>query len=145
LQPGYLAIETHDDRPGVVRLVISQDAPDPDPGLHSHRHLRYVARFNDREAALMHTHEILKRRLIDLDGHLYRVALEKAVAATESLDLRHRRIFIDPGLSDESHAAIDSLVGEFRRQRRVWATFFQTLGYIGIGLLLFNLFFLSLR
>ena len=105
MQSGYLAIETHRDRPGIVRLVLSTEAPDPAPAAHADRRLRYVARFNDREAALMHTHEILRRRLIDLDTHLYRVPPERAIAAVESLDLKHRRIYLDSEFSDESRPA----------------------------------------
>jgi hypothetical protein len=143
VQTGYLAIETHRDRPGIVRLVLSTEAPDPAPAAHADRRLRYISRFNDREAALMHTHEILRRRLIDLDTHLYRVPPERAIAAVESLDLKHRRIYLDSEFSDESRSAIASLTERLRSRRRAWATLFQTLGYIGIGILLFNMFFLS--
>ena len=139
MQSGYIAIETHSERPGVIRLRTSTYAPDPASTAHSHSRLRYIARFNDREAALMHMHEILKRRLVDLDEHLYRVSLEHAVAAAESLDLKHRRIHLDIGLSADSHATIDALTEKFRAQRRAWAAFFQTLGYIGVGLVLLNL------
>jgi len=145
LQSGYLAIETHRDRPGIVRLVLSSESPDPASPAHAERRLRYVARFNDREAALMHTHEILKRRLLDQDAHLYRASLERAIAATESLDIRHRRIYLDPGISGESKEAIASLSKQMQARRRSWAAFFQTLGYIGIGILLFNMLFLSFR
>jgi len=143
VQSGFLAIETHRDRPGIVRLVLSTEAPDPAPAAHADRRLRYIARFNDREAALMHTHEILRRRLIDLDTHLYRVPPERAIAAVESLDLKHRRTYLDSEFSDESRSAIASLAERLRSQRRAWATLFQTLGYIGIGILLFNMLFLS--
>ena len=143
MQSGYLAIETHRDRPGIVRLVLSTEAPDPAPATHAVRRLRYIARFNDREAALMHTHQILRRRLIDLDTRLYRVPPERAIAAVESLDLKHRRTYLDSEFSDESRSAIASLTEGLRSQRRAWATIFQTLGYIGIGILLFNMFFLS--
>jgi len=143
VQSGYLAIETHRDRPGIVRLVSSIEAPDPAPNAHADRRLRYIARFNDREAALMHTHEILRRRLIDPDAHMYRVPPERAIAAIESLDLKHRRTYLDSEFSDESRSAIASLTKRFNMQRRAWATLFETLGYIGIGILLFNMLLLS--
>jgi hypothetical protein len=143
VQSGYLAIETHRDRPGIVRLVSSTEAPDPAPEVHADRRLRYIARFNDVEAALMHTHEILRRRLIDLDTRLYRVPPERAIAAVESLDLKQRRTYLDSEFSDESRSAIASLTEGLRSRRRAWATIFQTLGYIGIGILLFNMLFLS--
>jgi len=142
---GYLTIETHRDRPGVVRLVLNSESPDPAPATHGERRIRYVARFNDGDAALMHIHEILKRRLLDLDAHLYRASLERAIAAAESLDLGHRRIYLDPEVSAESNKAIESFGNEMRAQHRSRAVFFQTLGYIGIGILLFNLFFLSFQ
>jgi len=91
----------------------------------------------------MHTHEILRRRLIDPDTHLYRVSPERAIAAIESLDLKHRRTYLDSEFSDESRSAIASLTKRFLMQRRAWATVFETLGYIGIGILLFNMLFLS--
>jgi hypothetical protein len=143
VQSGYLAIETHRDRPGIVRLVLSTEAPDPAPIARADRRLRYIARFDDQEAALMHTHEILRRRLIDPDTHLYRVSPERAIAAIESLDLKHRRTYLDSEFSDESRSAIASLTKRFLMQRRAWATVFETLGYIGIGILLFNMLFLS--
>jgi len=108
------------------------------------RRLRYIARFNDSDAALMHTHEILKRRLIDADGHLYRVSAERAIAAIESVDLKCRRIYLDGELSDECKEAIASQAERLRSRRRAWAVVFQAFGYIGVGILLFNLCFLSL-
>jgi signal transduction histidine kinase len=145
VQSGYIAIETHNERPGIIRLFTCAEAPDPQPTRHSAQRLRYIARFNDREAAFMHTHEILKRRLIDLEAHLYRVPLEYAIGAAESLVLKHRRIYIDPELSDENRQAIDSFTARLRIQRQAWSVFFQTLGYIGVGILLLNLFVLSFR
>lgn len=146
MQSGYLAIETHQERPGIVRVALSREAPDPAPGtaMQTDRRLRYIARFNDGDAALMHTHEILKRRLIDPDAHLYRVPAERAIAAIESVDLKCRRIYLDGEFSNESKETIASQAERLRSQRRAWAVFFQALGYIGVGILLFNLFFLSL-
>lgn len=140
---GYLSIETHEDHPGLLRLVLSGHSPDPEPTLHRVRRIRYVARFNDREAGLMHTHEALKRHLLDPDTHLYRVSLERAIAAIESLGLSHRRIYLDPDLSAATRAQLDQFAARYRSRRQRLEAFFQTLGYIGVGILLFNLFVLS--
>lgn len=145
MQSGYIAIETHCERSGIVRLLTFDRAPDPQPPEDSLRRIRYTARYNDREAALMHTHEILKRRLIDLDARLYRVPLEQAIAAAESLNLKHHRVFLDPELSAESLQTIESFAGRYRARNQAWSVFFQTLGYIGVGLLLLNMFLLSFR
>ncbi|MDJ0739710.1 MAG: hypothetical protein QNJ91_08330 [Gammaproteobacteria bacterium] len=143
MTPGYLAVHTHDAHGGWVRLVTSPHQPDAAQGAPNQPQIRYIARFNDIEAALMHTHEILKRRLLDPDAHLYRASLAQAIAAVESLALRHRGVYIDPDLDATTRAEIDA-----QRQRNIDAQqrkdrFFQVLGSIGIGILLFNLLVLS--
>ena len=145
MQSGYLAIETHTQRPALVRFVLCEELPDPDPTGHSERRWRYIAGFNDSEAALMHTHELLKRHLLESETHLYRTSPERAIAAVESLDLRHRRVYLDVDFDDRSRATIASLTEKYVGRRRAWASFFQILGYIGIGLLLLNLFTFSIR
>ena len=144
MQPGYLTVETHAGHAGLSRLKLRGEQPAPDPTGHEQPRIRYVAQFNDGDAALMHTHEILKRRLLDPDTHLYRVAPERAVAAVESLGLRHRRVYLDPDFSEQSRATIAQFTTRFVRQRERRERLFQTLGYIGIALLLFNLVTLSL-
>lgn len=139
MQQGFLTVETDATRAGMVRLGVSARMPasasDPDP---RHR-LCYAARFNDSEAALMHAHELLKRRLVDIDAHLYRVSPERAVGAIESLALQHSRTFLDPAASDGVRDAIDAYSAAYRRRRARRDQFFETLGYIGIALLLLNL------
>lgn len=144
MQPGYLTVETHAGHAGLSRLKLRREQPDPDPTGHEQPRIRYVAQFNDGDAALMHTHEILKRRLLDPDTHLYRIAPERAVAAVESLGLRHRRVYLDPDFPEQSRTTIAQFTARFARQRERRERFFQTLGYIGIALLLFNLVALSL-
>ena len=145
MEHGYLAVETHRNRPGMVRLVLSTELPRPGRGTGAgpDTRLRYAARFNDRDAALMHTHEILKRRLIDPDAHLYRAEMAHAIAAIESIGLSHRDVYIDPELDDTTRQAIETARRAITAQRRRYEHLFETIGYIGIGLLLFNLFVLS--
>ncbi len=140
---GFLAIETHRDKPELVRFYLSDVSPEPDPGATRHR-LRYVARFNDRDAALMHTHELIKRRLLDPDGHMYRVSLARAIAAVESLELKHQRVYLDPALDNGETEKIAEWANRFVRLKQFKTRLFDTFGYVAIGLLLFNLFVLSL-
>lgn len=140
---GYLAVETHRKRPGMIRLFSAERSPAPErPDPHQPR-VRYVARFNDGTAALMHAHEFLKRRLIDPDTRLYRVSLERAIAAVQAIELRHRQVYIDPELDEESRMLIDVERAGLQRIAARRRRLFETIGYIGIGLLLFNLFVLS--
>ena len=143
MQAGYLAIETHQDRPGLVRVIVCDTQPGTGSLTHQPRRIRYVARFNDVETALMHTHESLKRRLIDPDTRLYRASLEQAIASVESIDLRHQRTHIDPDLSEQQLQEIQTIVEAQQSRQRRRNQLFQTMGYIGIALLLFNMFVLS--
>ncbi|MCB1802257.1 MAG: hypothetical protein KDI82_11265 [Gammaproteobacteria bacterium] len=141
---GYLTIETHSDHPAVVRLRVTERRPEPEHAAAHTAQVRYISRFNDPLTATMHLHEILRRRLIDPDEHMYRTDFITAIAALESIDLRHERIYLDPLLDDETCAEITRQTEEFvaRRQRR--DKVFQAMGFVGIAILLFNLFFFSL-
>jgi hypothetical protein len=143
VRPGYLSIQTHDAHRGRVRILISAQRPAVEPDSRTTLRIRYTARFNDCDAALMHTHELLKRRLLDPDAHLYRVDLARAIAAVESVELRRETVFWDPQLNDDTRTQVAELVTANRASQRRKDRFFQTLGYIGIAILLFNLFVLS--
>jgi hypothetical protein len=139
---GYLAVETHRNRPGLVRIVLTRELPAAQPA-DAETRLRYAARFNDGDAALMHTHEILKRRLLDPDSRLYRVPEARAIAAIESLGLSHRDVYFDPLMDEGARQTIDQLREDLVGKRQRKEQLFTTLGYVGIGILLFNLFILS--
>jgi hypothetical protein len=125
MRQGYLSVETHPDHPDQVRIVPSERAPDtPDatrPDQHAAR-VRCVVRFEDLDAATMHAHTALRRRLVDIDDHRYRVDPVTAVAAIDAIGLRHQRIHLDPELANDPALAraIEQL--RARRQRRdvIW-------------------------
>jgi hypothetical protein len=144
LQPGYLAVETHPDHAGFIRLLLFRQLPSAGVADHDGGRLRFAARFNDSEAALMHTHEILRRSLVDPDARLYRVSLARAIAAIESLGLSHRDVYLDPDLDAATRRDMASERAILEARRRRNDRIFEILGYIGIGILLFNTLFLSL-
>ncbi|HOP16529.1 MAG: hypothetical protein KDI22_00980 [Gammaproteobacteria bacterium] len=145
MKAGYLSVETHQERPGLVRLALSADPPGIAIPPQGSQRLRYVARFNDGDAALMHAHEILRWRLIDVQSRIYRVTFERAIAAVDALDLKHRGVYIDPTLSDTAKAEIATTTQHFINARHRRDRLFQLAGYLGIALLLLNLFALSLK
>lgn len=143
MRPGYLSVHTHSAHQGRIRLVVTDREPPRDAG-QPEPHVRYTARFNDVDAALMHAHEALKRRLIDPDAHLYRADLARAIAAVKAVELRHEMTYTDPCIDDATHAAIERFVERQHVLQRRKDQFFRALGAIGIAILLFNLFVLSL-
>jgi hypothetical protein len=144
LKSGFVSVETHADHLDLIRILLSEEQPDLAPTPDADRSIRYCARFYDSEAGLMHTHEILKRRLVDINTHLYRVPPEQAIAAIESVDLKHRRIYLDPDLDGRARAEAARLAEKYRRRRRRKDAVFRILGYLALALLLFNLFVVSL-
>ena len=143
MEPGYISVQTHPGHPAQVRLLLADRQPATDASPDGAR-VRYIARFGDGDAALMHAHEFLHRRLQDLDAHLYHTDLAHAVAAVRSIDLRHTEVYIDPDIDQSTRDAIDRLVDKHQLWRRRREQIFRIVGAIGIGLLLFNAFVLSL-
>ena len=143
MTPGYLSIETSESHPGMARLIVSRDQPDPTPALHKDRRIRYIARFNDSEAGLMHTHELIKRRLVDQDAHLYRVTCLQAIAAADSVELRHQVLYLDCDFDDNQRQQIAEMTERYVQRRRRVAQIFETMGYVGLALLLFNMWIMS--
>ncbi|MDX1606634.1 MAG: hypothetical protein R3202_10610 [Candidatus Competibacterales bacterium] len=137
MRAGYLCLYTVADRPGVVRLVDREQAP---PGLPApdDPQLRYVARFKDLDAGLMHLQTALRRGLVDLNRRLYRTELVRAVAALEAEELSHERVWIDPTVSAEAQKRIAALKAVYDRRHRLANRAWQVAGGLGIALLLFR-------
>lgn len=138
MMAGFLCLHVAPDHPGIVRVVVSDAAPEglPAPADGS---LVYVARFRDVDAARMHAHESLRRGLVDVEQRLYRADVVQAVAAVEADDLGHQRVWIEPSLVHDQGRQIAALKKSILRRRerrdRVW----RTVGALGILLLAFKL------
>lgn len=125
METGYLLLETRTDQPGLV-IARAQRAP---PGTDAVG-LRFAARFNDIDAALMHFHERLRRRLRSLEPRSYAVDLVEAVAAADAIELDHRRIYLDPALSQRD--VIDSRIKEYHRRYRLKDRLLQAVGLLAV-------------
>ena len=142
MRQGYLLIETHPDFPGRVRLLRTDRLPaelaEPDSGSPpAQPRIRYAALFNDLDVAAMHAHTALRRGLIDIDARLYRTDPVRAVAAVESIGLRHRRVYLDPDLAADPTLKTEITRREARLRRRdqVW----NGIGILALALLLLKL------
>ena len=140
MEEGYLIIETHPERPGLVRIRNEKEAPDKlEPGEQAGPRACYVGRFNDLSAAQMQVHARLRRRLVDSEAGFYRTDPITAVAAAESLPLRHRQVYLDPGLVDNSD--LDRAIEKNLWRHRLTDRFWQAVGVAAVILLVLKVLF----
>jgi hypothetical protein len=85
----------------------------------------------------MHAHELLRRRLIDVDRGLYRASTIEAVAAVESIALARRRVYLDPELA--AGPALGEQIAKLRAQRMRGERTWRIIGYAAAALLLIKL------
>ena len=123
MKTGYLVLETHPNHKGMIRARIRDELPntqDSDEG----STIRYIARFDDIEAALMHLHSELNHQLIDLDSRLYKADIKDAISAIESDQLRHQQVWIDPSINEQDRADIEAHTAQLKKrhniQNRIW-------------------------
>jgi len=134
MEAGYLYLETHADHPGLVRCLIQDHMPSTEG--ESGSGVRYIARFKDMEAAQMHVQNRLRRLLVDIDEHLYRVDLATAVAAVEADELRHERVWMDAGLDSE---ALRVQTDDYRSKRQRQDAFWRYVGIFALVMLLLGM------
>jgi hypothetical protein len=140
MEEGYLIIETHAEHPDLVRIRKTEAPPaEPVPGDKEDPRVRFVARFGDLSAAKMQTHARLRRRLVDIDTGLYRTDLVTAVAAAQSLELRHRQVYLDPALIGNETLA--NANAKHRRRHRLADRFWKLLGILAVVFLILKLLF----
>jgi hypothetical protein len=135
MKTGFLTLTTHAEHPGQVRAQIRDKLPElniqPDGS-----EIRYVARFRDGEAALMHVQNVMHAHLEDLENRIYRRPLGQMIACVEADGLDHERVWMDPTLGEKEVIQIDRDIKKrkaaHKRGDRTW----QIVGYLAILLLI---------
>ncbi|NBC13460.1 MAG: hypothetical protein GVY09_08975 [Gammaproteobacteria bacterium] len=92
-----------------------------------------VAYFWDLDAAMMHFHADLRRRLLDLDRRAYRADMVEAAAALDAVELQHQRTYLAPALA-ASPALIKATERLHHRHQR-WRRLFDWVGVLALVLL----------
>ncbi|MES9816932.1 MAG: hypothetical protein ABW155_09795 [Candidatus Thiodiazotropha sp.] len=113
MKTGYLTLETHPEHLDLVRVIVKDELPNTQEASYGSQ-IRYIARFNDIDAGQMHLHNMLHNNLVDLDNHIYRIDLNRAIAAVEADDLNHARVWIDPSLGENDRSVIDTQTAKFK-------------------------------
>ena len=135
MKTGFLSLITHPDHPGMVRVRVDEVLPELKPQ-EDGSEIRYLARFKDGEAGLMHVQNVMHAALLDLENRIYRKPQSKMIACVEADNLDHERIWIDPDIPAEERKEIDKLTRQrkaaLRRTDRIW----QVVGFLGLLLLL---------
>ena len=140
METGYLFVESSPTHPGIVRIRIaasnSAEIPDlpalspTDDGV-----VRLVARFRDVEAARMHAHEALRRRLLDPENRTYRAEVNEVLAAIDAIGLQHQRVYRDPDLSAADLANIEGRVAAIQRHAMYVDRAWQIVGGLAVAFL----------
>ena len=138
MKNGYITIETHPDHPGQIRVITSDIQPEPPTGIDGGT-IRYIAGFNDVATAQMHVHEALKRKCEDIDARRYHAEIVEAIAAAESVELRHERIWMDPALDESALAAIKEKVNKSHQRHRLIDRIARIVGGIAVALLIMRM------
>ncbi|MES9827809.1 MAG: hypothetical protein ABW201_06080 [Candidatus Thiodiazotropha sp.] len=127
MKTGYLTLETHPEHLDLVRVIVKDELPNTQEASYGSQ-IRYIARFNDIDAGQMHLHNMLHNNLVDLDNHIYRIDLNRAIAAVEADDLNHARVWIDPSLGKNDRSAIDTQTAKFKLRHKKWNRFWLIVG-----------------
>ncbi len=134
MRVGFIVLETHPDHPGLMRVIKTTTAPNPPEGDDGGT-IRYVVRFNDVDAAQMHIHDTLRHHCEDIDAGRYRVELVEAVAAAESVELKHERIWIDHHLNAVTMEQINDQVDKLHQRHLRVDKIARVVGAIAVALL----------
>lgn len=135
MNSGFLSLITHPDYPGLVRTQIQDSLPEL-TSREDGSEIRYLARFQDIDAALMHVQNMMRAALVDLENRIYRKPLEEMIACVEADALEHSRVWIDPALTAEEQAHIDTMTEQLKSSRRRIDRIWQVVGLLGVLLLL---------
>jgi hypothetical protein len=135
MKTGFLTLITHPEHPELVRAQIRDELPElksqQDGG-----EVRYVARFRDGEAALMHVQNVMHSHLENLENRIYRRPLEQMIACVEADGLEHERVWIDPALDDEKLRQLDRDIKKRKSSRKRGEQAWQIVGYLALLLLI---------
>lgn len=127
MRAGYLYITPCGDMPKAVCLQAAEIAPQAPESA------GIVAYFWDLDAAMMHFHADLRRRLLDLDRRAYRADMVEAAAALDAVELQHQRTYLAPALA-ASPALIKATERLHHRHQR-WQRLFDWVGVLALVLL----------
>jgi hypothetical protein len=135
MNAGFLSLITHPEYPGLVRVCIHSLYPEQKHQKDGSE-IRYLARFVDSEAGLMHVQNAMHSALVDRNNHIYRKSLSQMIVCVEADSLDHEQVWIDPEIPAEELERIDILTRQRKVSRQRIDLTWRVVGYLGLLLLL---------
>ena len=89
----------------------------------------------------MHAHNSVRHQVVDLDQRRYQAEPLTVIAALEAESLKHERVYLDPELERQISDGLREEVAHLKMLRTLRDKIWHIVGAIGIGILIFNLFF----
>ena len=140
MRAGHLYLQTNTNDPGVIRAR-TQDAVPPGGDVGEGARNIWVGHYRDVDTGLMHLHNVLRRHLVDIDDHTYRVGLAQAIAAVETEPLSHQRVYLDTDLDPQTQADTQRWETYYRRRQQRVSLVIRWISYLAVGYLLIILVF----
>jgi hypothetical protein len=128
MRAGYLYLAPCPKTPGVIRL--NEAAIPPSGG----EEVQLIMHFTDLDAAAMHFHTGLRRRLVDPDARSYRATMPEAAAVMQAIELRHQLTYLSPQLASNPSLAAET--ARLHRRHMVTHRIFDLIGVAGLVLLI---------
>ena len=139
MEVGYLSLETHPDRPGMVRLVSSETDPRTEKTREGSGKTRFILRFKDIDAAFLHAQTAMRRKLADLNNRLYNKTLGEAMGDLQAIQLDHEVVWTDPDISDDELHVMEHEIEHEQTWQHRRDVFVKIIKWVAIALLVFNL------
>lgn len=137
IEKGYLYLQTHKDHPGLVQLQSRKFTPPINQGEDEIEKTWFAARFNDIEAAKMHAQKAMRKKLVD--DNLYRMDMVHAIAAVDSVNLKHEAVFTDPSIPENELREISELTQTSLLRKKRLFKFGNLIGKLAIAYLVLQM------
>lgn len=139
MHAGYLILEEYSWQDGVLHVRGSRDLPDLSNA--DSPRVFWVGRSRDIDAALMHAQNYFCRTLLDIDKHIYRIGIGRAIAAMENDQLIDGIAYTDDNIPAEEKLHQQEWAAYYRKRSQRVNAVISVIKVLAIGFLLINLVF----
>ena len=140
IYPGYLALETHPDKPGVVKMFKSVENPQDHPSPTEGGKVRYILLFEDLDRGFMLAQSKMSRTIVDLNNNLYKKSIAVAMGDLETVQINHKEVWRDSDLTEQELIELEESLARNRQKIARRGLYIALLKWAAIGFIVLNLF-----